>query len=290
MLITAGIVTVIFGTQRIALVQFSQTSRQEDNINALYAAKAGIEDGLMRVRYNPDVETDKDKAFSFNLSSATAFDIGVKEPPDFSPVEAGYVMSIVYRKPYTGDWDQKGYAHLIAQDSALELKNFKDGDELYYRLWFSRGDAYYDSDSPPPPGSDTCFAQITVNDQTTRTTSREIFSYLYANNRGGTFLNDGTTGDDTYYFDSQKQNKNIDVTKNSSIQLFAVGCDVHFSAGVNNTGGNNTIDSLKTTITSTGYYGSAKRTLIAEVDRKTGTLLTVYEFTGYAGQNIKPVK
>ena len=74
--VMAVIITAVFSASRLALVQFNQANRDEDNIFAYYAAKAGIEDGLIRFRYNRDAETPtttstppKTKVQRYNLTT-----------------------------------------------------------------------------------------------------------------------------------------------------------------------------------------------------------------------------
>ena len=74
MLVIAGITTIVFSTQRIALVQFSQSVREEDNLAAYYAAKAGVEDGLARYHFDKNTQTLVDKMFRFDLTAGTAPD------------------------------------------------------------------------------------------------------------------------------------------------------------------------------------------------------------------------
>ena len=80
----------------------------------------------------------------------------------------------------------------------------------------------------------------------------------------------------------------------SSIRLRPFGCSIRYAFATTDAKGSGgdpgpRFDNLTSTITSTGYYGDAKRTLIAEIDRISGQLIGIYDFNVYAGTgNISP--
>src|SRR3990167_1356421 len=87
--VMAGIIIVVFGASRLTLVQYNQANRDEDNVFALYAAKAGIEDGLLRYRYNRNTETADTKVARYNLTTGfSAGEVAENSKPtaaDFAP-------------------------------------------------------------------------------------------------------------------------------------------------------------------------------------------------------------
>ncbi len=274
MIITASILVVVFGTQRLALVQFSQSARDEDNQVAYYAAKAGIEDGLLRYRYNRNSETittdNKDNQW-VNVSTGVAESAQYTDStqPDVNPSQEYYSIKMTYRSP-------KLESKTVAKDSSVELTGFPDTTReyyLHYSIVFERGNT---SSSP-------CYAQL---QQVRSITGGSTSTYESVRALPESASNP------TY--DSRDNNLHIrtGVVSGESIEntvrIRAVGCGITFSAQTvwHSSGidlANVDFDSLTTTITSTGYYGAAKRTLVATIDRISGTLLDVYDMTLYGG-------
>ena len=275
LLITAGIVTIIFGTQRIALVQFSQTSREEDNIYALYAAKAGIEDGLIRYRYNKNVETNKN--FRFNLTNGTSLGEGKDSTADpissatgYSPTKEFYDLNIAYRVSQLGDLNDATKNVRIEKDQSVDITGFDTNSGVgYFMSYLIRFDSI----------STGCTAEFQGYKESGISVPKNIDSTLA--DAGTRIYNSSTAGN----------NNEVDLGQ-SLVRVTLIGCGADFQAQLVDGSGNPNgllLDGQTTTITSTGYYGSSKRTLIASVDRRTGNLTRIYEFTAYSGQgNVSP--
>lgn len=275
LLITAGIVTIIFGTQRIALVQFSQTSREEDNIYALYAAKAGIEDGLLRYRYNKNVETNKN--FRFNLADGASLGEGrdstanpVSNETGYSPTKEFYDLNIAYRVSQLGSLSDATKDVRIEKDQSIDITGFDTNSGAgYYLGYLIRFDSI----------SASCTAEFQNYKESGISAPKNIDSTLADPNTK--IYNSNTAGN----------NNPVDLGQ-SLVRVTMIGCGASFQAQLIDGSGNANglmLDGLTTTITSTGYYGSSKRTLVATVDRRTGNLTKIYEFTAYSGQgNVSP--
>lgn len=296
--VMAGIIVVVFGASRLTLVQYNQANRDEDNVFALYAAKAGIEDGLLRYRYNRNAETElkvtntgKDKVARYNLttgSSAGEVDEGSPASAGTKPTDQYYDMKLNFRVQSLGDFDFNPKS-ILAKDDFLEISGFEEKDRLYYlRLAFK----FYEPGLTTPCSNPGALVQIQrvvegTSDSYTQVTAKP-----------------GSNG----VYDS-KDSSNIEVNVISSppelattFRLRPYYCDVAYAIatteGINGRGITNEgaiIDGdsgplfggLKSYITSTGYYGEAKRTLIGELEG--GELIGVYDFTLYSGQeNIGP--
>lgn len=287
LLIISGILVIVFATQRISLVQFSQSNREEDNLVAYYAAKAGIEDGLARYRFNRDTETLANNVFRFGLTAATApaspyevaatEDIGATAGINYDPKEQYYDMKMTYRVPRLGfsssapanpDWT---IAKTVVKDTTVTLTGFQQvGDPITYYL---RSVFRFVG-----PSCGNAFVQV-----------EQI--------RNGAIINqtqvryDATDG----ITDSRDTNANWEIKTISDaatlVRFRPFFCDAQFalvtSTSTNGTGvGTNKgpdIDSLTTTVTATGYYGASKRTLVADIDRTSGKLIGIYDFNLYAG-------
>ncbi|MCR4308313.1 MAG: hypothetical protein NUV80_07230 [Candidatus Berkelbacteria bacterium] len=304
LVVITGIIIVVFGASRLTLVQYNQSNRDEDNIFALYAAKAGIEDGLLRFRYNRNAETQlnttddpKDKVSRYNLttgSSAGEVNEGSTTPNFAKPTDQYYDMKLNFRVQSIGDFDFSPKS-IIAKDDFLEISGFEQKNNPYYlRVAFH----FYE---PGSNGNIDCSDRTKALVQMQRVVegATEPYRQFTAKpNNGGVV------------YDSMNSDANIEVDPISSSQLTATFrfrpyyCDVAYALattmatngrGVDNNGAAIPNDSgplfggLKSYVTSTGYYGAAKRTLIGEIDRISGQLISIYDFNLYSGEgNIKP--
>jgi hypothetical protein len=285
LLVISGVLIVVFAAQRISLVQFSQSSREEDNILAYYAAKAGIEDGLARFRFNRDAQTLNGKVFRFGLTNAkypqvASFEVDKNEELsstigiDYDPKNQYYDLEIKYKVPSLGftangtvDWAS---AKSATKDTVVELTGFEDG---------TSGLPYY----------------LRHAFQFLCTDNRAFVQIEQITERGQVLTQKQVRWQNNATYDSKDFNENWEIRTASDLttklRFRPYYCDVKFalitSATTSGTGvGTNSgppIDSLTTVITSTGYYGSSKRTLVAEVDRISGTLIGVYDYNLYAG-------
>ena len=305
MLVIAGITTIVFATQRIALVQFSQSVREEDNLMAFYAAQAGIEDGLVRYRYERNTEINKDSdnnpvKFRFDLTNAgypRAFEIdsdvditdGI-EGYDYDPKHQYYDLVIYYKTQRiniqeNGDVDfSLMLGTTIAKDDVLTLTGFPPAtgsSDNYLRHVFK----FVDNPSNCIAEEPFVTMNLIRNDTSSGGVQRDSQQIIVKK----------PPGSDLY--DSSTNSTNLDVSDSgtntvSSIRIRAYHCNVEFALAATTSnngrvGGSDTFefDGLFTEILSTGYFGSTKRTLIAQVNRQTGNLIGIFDFILYAGGN-----
>lgn len=287
LLIVSGVLVVVFAAQRISLVQFSQSSREEDNIVAYYAAKAGIEDGLARYRFNRDVKTPNDMAFRFGLTTAKyptggtgTFEVNSDEDLSatnglgYDPKEQYYDLEVNYKVPSIGistagalDWPN---AKTATKDNVVELTGFENRSDN--RSYFLRHAFEFQC------GDNRAFVQL---EQITES--------------GQVLTQKQVKWDADRLYDSSSVIENWEIKTSNDIvttlRFRPYFCDVKFAlvSSMSNSGlgvltdRGPEIDSLTTTITATGYYGSSKRTLVAEVNRVSGALIGIYDYNLYAG-------
>lgn len=304
LVVIASIMTIVLGTQRVSLVQFAQSNREEDSLFALYAAKAGIEDGLVRFRHNRDVETGLDKVFRMDLSSGEAvggsLDHEVVAGSPISDIGASYRPSGQYYDlnidfkvrqvgafpPTTGTPTGTGGGIKIAKDEAFQLTGFSNED-FWLRFAFQ---AYNPGTNDPCSSSITPLVQLQkISSNTTSGPALEQVPVTLVNNA---------------YDSSGGNNIRVAPDLNTRLNILRIrpyGCDVRVSfmattgAGgqVVSNNANHRFDGLVnltgtpiTRVTATGYFGQAKRTLIGEIDRKSGQLIGIYDFNAYAGGSI----
>jgi len=282
LLIIAGIVTVIFGTQRLALVQFSQSISEEDNLFAQKAAEAGVEDALRRLRETIDVETPAGQVFRFDLTGGASLDLvaantDIRDSANFNPAHQYYDFSVDFRSDRVGDFDVMSNSPDLARDDSLEISGFPNttNPDIYYlRYKFLFADI-----------TSSCTVQL----QQIRDTGSGTLTYDQLT------IHPETGGS----FDS-KDHGNLAIHTGSGdlsnvVRLRIYGCSAKYAyqtvQGLNNTTpANVSVDSQISTIIATGYAGGkAKRTLYAIFDRKKGRLINIYDFNIYSGQgSIQP--
>ena len=292
--IVATIVIIAFGASRTALVQFSQSNSDEDNVQAYYAAKAGIEDGLIRYRYNPDVETREGKVFSFDLTnghlnpnSNSQFNdidessIRTQWESEFEPFHQYYDLKISFKGSTLGNISNLDNSRTLTKDNSLQLSGFSNPGSIYYLHFKLKWD--------PSCNLNTSLVQF---QQILETAGNNTLTYEQITAKK-------TQATQNVYDSNNFQNLLIrtDVGNNGElsnyVRIRSYGCDVKYAFETVDSSTNPTpnikFDNLKTYIIATGYFGSAKRTLIAEVDRTSGRLISIYDFNLYAGQgDVKP--
>lgn len=294
LVVIASIMTIVLGTQRVLLVQFAQSNREEDSLFALYAAKAGIEDGLLRFRHTRDVETGLNKVFRMDLSAGQAVagsldheviagspisDIGAT----YRPSSQYYDLNIDFKSDRIGSFVSGGGATdsspLLAKDTAFELTGFSSQQQPYYLRYAFKFIV------PSGGNCDSALVQIQS------VIPGQPLGQVTAAKQPGTVLYDSAN--------SGHLAINAGAVPVASVRLRPYGCDVRMafqttsdSIGVGGTAGprfdglTNADGKFITKITATGYFGQAKRTLIGEIDRKSGQLIGIYDFNAYAGGNI----
>ena len=302
MLVVAGITTIVFATQRIALVQFSQSVREEDNLAAYYAAKAGIEDGLLRYHFDRNVQTEDDSIFRFDLASAAApdsvgtvpYEIPADTPitdgidGDFDPGHQYYDLAISY-KTKTVNIDGNGNPvfspdFAVAADDTLTLTGFPTSNSPYYLRYAFKFDS-------------TC-----ANLSQARVTLQQIITRQDGSEYSGQVLVEYSPNLPDYTYDSSINVANLPIRTAvgdlvSSVRIRAYYCGFQYafatSTTIDGSGGDTAdpeFDSLISEILSTGYFGGAKRTLVAAVNRQTGDLIGIFDYLLYSGGNTGTIR
>src|SRR3989344_94296 len=279
--VVAGIIIVVFGASRLTLVQYNQSNRDEDNIFARTAARAGIEDGLLRFRYARDAETSANKVARYSLTTGvSAGEVDEGSKAGFNPNEQYYDMKLNFRVQSLGDFDfNSNPLPIITKDNSIELTGFEDSPDPYFlRVAFK----FYN------PGTSNNCTDSNALVQIQRVAEGTAIPYEQVTAKPTNSL-----------YDSLGSNIQVNLISSTGLattfRLRPYYCDVAYAfattklvngRGVDNDGGRESdsgplFGGLKTYITSTGYYGAAKRTLIAEIDRSSGQLLSIYDFNIY---------
>lgn len=297
-LIIAGIIVVVFGAHRLTLVQFNQANRDEDKLLAYYGAKAAIEDGLIRYRYHRNVETP---AGSVDWVNLTNFQKGerlltdaITDVASYDSQSQYYDLNIAFRTAQIGDFNFDSSLFNLQPPPVLRITPAPDNpDSLEISGFEPSANPYYLRVAVKfykPGTQDTCtnsaaFVQIQQIVEGSTTPYRQ-YSLKLAQGIGGVV-------------DSRLAGGNYEVnpisTLSSVFRFRPYHCDVAYALTTSTAGSGQGNDgapkfgSLETVVTATGYFGEAKRTLQAKIDRQTGRLIRILDFNLYSGEgNIQP--
>lgn len=282
LIIVAGIVTVTIGAQRLSLVQFNQATREEDNLFAYYAAKSGIEDGLLRFRYQRNVEIEASKVHRFDITDGISYgEINAAQAittvSNYNAAHQYYDAAISFKTDQIGDFNFTNNPPRLEQDAELQLTGFPNST-IYTDNYFLRYAFKFIGSDCRAKGAFVQLQEI-VTSPSGQTTYTQRQAVVGANN----------------LVDSRGDNLPIATGANLSsfVRIRPYYCPIQYAfttaTSANGANGGPQFDALQTKITATGYFGKTKRTLQAQIDRKSGTLINIYDFNLYSGEgSIQP--
>lgn len=289
MVITGVIGMTLAGLGRMVALHLQVSGSLEDSTIAFAAAEAGIEEGLVRWRFNRDIEvpdlpdgTEMQESVPManrvNLTtgettSGTGIGLNI---PSTSP-DSRYDLRIWYKAPEVGtlaDLGSATYPYRLAKDETLDMDITNLGGEtISFTYQLGAGE----------------------------TGCALIEAKVFQEDANGNLLEEKTVT-------SQASENNVVLSISSGAQkyrlrikpfIFAT-CDsrapaadssyINYFMSVANLSENRAdklLDTGVSVVESTGYYGSAKRTLRALVDRRTGTILSLYDYTLFAQSGIE---
>jgi hypothetical protein len=280
LLITMLVITVIgvvgFGMGRLMLGEVQMVGSLEDSYGALQAAEAGIEDGLLRWRYDHNVEVH-------DLATGNH---PTHEPGDVSgPFNVGttgsYDLKVWFREKIVGDMNNDGvldevttinpnYPHTALRDQAIEVLMGGSDDQRMLTLCLSNTIKPIPGGNPveatPAEVSDAKVEYIPIGEDGTISSAK-----LVEASRLGSCVD---------YPEAYKVRFKIWISPSDSSDM--TGYYVQY--GYTSTDPNVLVDSGITYIESTGTFGTAKRKLRVEVDRNSGRILGFFDFILYAGK------
>jgi len=278
LLLVATIGAIILTVSRTSIIKLRITTDLNQAHVAYYAAEAGIEEGLLAYRadkniqipYNQSAGDDEPSAPSTKYRTVVLDDIvsgGIISPTTNKPAsdKAYYQLKIYYKKDvfnskFVKD-EIRGFA--INRSTAITMK---------WNIEYSNGD--------PAPGAIGYveYTTLGVNNEMIKQTNPSRISdsdQAYSNN--GNKIIPGIDGLLQIRF----------VMPRSANQVFS---DMQFNdlrLNIELKSSSGLIDSGKTYIESIGVFGEVKRKLVAEVNRKSGALINIFDFTLYANENIQ---
>jgi hypothetical protein len=305
LLMTMILITVIgsiaFGVGRTTLSNLRQVNRLEDSLNAYQAAQAGIEDALMRFRFDKNAEAPKENTCFAPLSSNPVPTATVTPKNIFSRVDISNPIS-----------------NACADLSGTLISTPPSADIVYdLKMYYRKDKGQHECLAVSPTATDIangCIPMLANQPALARDTSVEYnvrsagvaqlrFSAQFVITKP-----DGSSDDPLTAAQRKIQISSIDKFGNVvDEQLLDEG--THSAGQVSSTpisltgvenirirpfakdlsryelipSGQGTLDSRITTIESIGYYGVSKRKLSLKLDRLTGTIFEVFDFVLFSG-------
>ncbi|MCA9388777.1 hypothetical protein KC644_03400 [Candidatus Berkelbacteria bacterium] len=278
MVLVAVIGTIAFAIGRVSLSSFTQVVRLEDSLNAYSAATAGIEDGLLRFRFNKDIETPTscDGSDSTPTRSSQLVTRVNLSQPNTSPV----CVNPLGNTPSPGDiiYDLK-ISHKL-EPGEPEVQNTKTTSRgTIVALAHDQAIEYDVSDLTKPiqisweyenPGSlspnNTNSVEISLLDSGGGLVSQDSSAKKLIKENSGA-PNSATfpiTGIRPDIIRIRAYNSNL-----SSYRIQSLGGEP--------------LSSRTTFIEVTGYYGRSKRKLELSLDRISGSILELFDFVLFSG-------
>ncbi len=279
-IITGSVGLVMAGVVRFAVVQLRTASGLEEGIIAYAAAEAGIEEGLLRWRYDRNIELPlantqevmpDTPARRVNLTAGTVpetVQAGAPLPPVNDSV---YDLRIWYKAQTIGDKAQladANYPYRIFKDQTtdIDVSNLR-GEILQFDFALPTGyEARVEARLVVESGCNPIGA-VTPD-------LCEISKQLSDVSTHGTLVIPIPAGlDQTPY--RVRIKPFIFPTSSTSTAPATTYITYALRPTVSAT---SLIDSGITVIESTGYFGNAKRKLLAKIDRRSGTVLGIYDY------------
>lgn len=255
MLLVTVLMTVALTAGYLTMAEVSMETSSEDGVMAYYAAEAGIEDGLLRYRYDNNVEVGVFPPAAIELvdrvdmevSSRTS-NISPTSPPTDN-LKQYYDLRIKYKEDNSSSYSSNVTTSdkELKKDETLTL----DGFSLVTTVSFK----YKSSQAGCTAALQNCLVQFKG---TTDPGGVKIASFVSS---------------------SADQTISVFVNPGASLTIKPWGMNINYKIMATDSSSLKFLDSGYTTIESTGYYGASKRRLQAKIDRKSGKLLEIFDFT-----------
>jgi len=255
-ILVVGLISIVsLSVSRLSISEIKMAGGANESAAAYFAAEAGLEDGLARWRWNRNVEVPT----GATETSTETFDSG-----DLGN-GASYKLKIWYKKDTAGNFNNVDDQDnpVLTKDSAWEF----DVEGLTQIRLKYRITKDYTSAAFPSSGIQHG-VEVSQSNKVDNTWTTNFYDQNSDNDASDT---DGIL---------------IAISANAKlIRIKPWDADIKFAIKpISPT--NSKIDSGTHYIESTGYYKNTKRKLVAKIDRKSGTILSVYDFVIYAGSTL----
>lgn len=270
LLLIGTIGAIILTLSRTNIIKLRIASSLNESQVAYYAAEAGIEEGLLAYRADRNIQvpyktgdtepsSGSNNYRKVNLENLTDNSEIKEEIGDISTDNPYYELKVYYKKDLLA-------AKLVKdQIRELSVKN-TETIRVKWNIEFNNG-----TSAPLARGA----VEYTTLDKTNNMIKKTNPQLGYLSE--GSFTVAGVDGllqvkfvlqreANTAYSDAQFANLRLKLEMTSLAGL---------------------IDSGKTYVESIGHFGAVKRKLVAEVDRKSGALINIFDYTLYSKENIE---
>lgn len=313
LLLMAVISGSAFAIARLFYLDTSLAGLYVDSTVAYYASESGVEEGLLRYRFDRNAEVaaatlNNDYLNFANVSRSNLVKGTVgTQATAFAQTDEVYDLNMAYKTKFYGadlaeefgvldekdlnDPNYIGTEYNIARDESIKLdltsalKNLNDDVKLYVKPAYDSGSGM---------SSNQIFLEAKI---TGKIGGRlvEMKKALVVNgtsgsgawNSGSYLKMDSIAGTDVNFVNKLKTKLagsvayDVGAGDNIFLYLKPIGCSAEIGLVPDS---NNPITAPYTTVKSTGYYGGVARTLTAKIDRQSGTVYDLFDFVAFQHQ------
>lgn len=310
--LVAAVGSAAFAIGRLFLMDAVISDKYESSVIAYYVAESGIEEGLLRYRYNKNQEVPIGS--NMPIINLTKNSRESKDPASyaFAPLNRYYVPSVEYLTEFYGEnvvnpgipsFDANDIAdanypgiYRIPKDEAikLDLSKVAPSDTITLFVKYKKIDSDEDFDFTSPCGTECPFLEVALTGQTPDSGKNLYQSKmaLVANGHTNSFnaddfiseTTDVTTEVITYKdlvgrIRAKNKAPIFDDTDVLSLMIKPLYADAII--GIKTKSTDKKLPAPYNTVKSTGYYGGVTRTLEAKIDRQAGTVYDLFDFVLY---------
>ncbi|MFA7244509.1 MAG: pilus assembly PilX N-terminal domain-containing protein [Patescibacteria group bacterium] len=314
----AAIGGIAFAIGRIFILDTSISSLYENGTVAYYAAESGIEEGMLRYRYNMNyqVPDGTSNVRRYNLSNARLNKLSTDPVATLIPnsEKKFYDLNAIYKAKFYGDTDR--------EDGSFNLQFFesdqygKNGDAKVFRIprdesikidisnfvgsgsndmdMYLKMDNFDGQDNGNSDPADKTLIEVKVtgtfgSEQTKTFLERKkalvtpTTAIPIADTTSRVMLAPMLSPVCRYCYSkaniiSSVAESSLAVSNKAELSIKPVGSDIYIALIPRNS---RKMASPWTTVKSTGYFGNAARTLTANIDRQSGTVYDLFDFVVY---------
>lgn len=304
--LVAAVGSAAFAIGRLFLMDASISEKYESSVIAYYAAESGIEEGLLRYRYDKNQEVDTENNVIDLDSTASNPRVALAS---IDPIKRYYKPSISYLQSFYGedinsdrelshhDLNDVNYPkeYIIQRDESIkiDISKLNAADHVMFFVKFiddNGNNSIFNS-----LRNDNPFVEVSLVGQTPLSDRYQMKAVLVANGYTNNFQSSGfieSNGkiDGTHYyhqalFTIRTINSSGIFDPNVSKELIIKPLYSNVKFGIQVYGlSRDVMPKAYNTVKSTGYYGGVTRTLEAKIDRQAGTVYDLFDFVLYRYQ------
>ncbi len=270
MLLVAIVSTIALAVGRLMVSELRMTTSLEESTAAYFAAEAGIEDGLLRLKSDRDIEVP--------TAPATLERKNITDPSrNVNPLASDkyYELKIFRTAARIGDPANLDSSPQLFKDDVFEISSRQNATTL--NLDYKVYNAQVDTSRRLNYGVE--IIRIDIGGGITRWFCPDRTAVANGVEAQGSCTPD-ISDEYTYHVWGIPFDATIVKVR---IKPWGYGDNFHIRYAVTPLPAGSQIEQNFTTVQSTGYFGKTKRTLQAKVDRGTGQIISLFDFTVFQG-------